>query len=245
MPIGFLTAAERDRLNCFPALIPDEDLRAFFLLSAADQQAINRQRDAHTRLGFALQLCALRYLGFAPLFPPLSSLPFSLRRCRPSASSFAPSPGARWAPRGLLLCGMPFRPSPPRARWRRGVLAPRFPPASTSGVSCRVHDAAHTSSPPGARARSGPFAPDNACGAVALASTSVATTTRQPTVSTSASWPSAPVLVYRLPPEVTEPRRRQCCGPVQGVFFLGSPLVSARSIASSSARNCSSTSCDV
>jgi hypothetical protein len=36
MPIGFLTAAERDRLNCFPALIPDEDLRAFFLLSAAD-----------------------------------------------------------------------------------------------------------------------------------------------------------------------------------------------------------------
>jgi TnpA family transposase len=66
MPIGFLTAAERDRLNCFPALIPDEDLRAFFLLSATDQQAINRQRDAHTRLGFALQLCALRYLGFAP-----------------------------------------------------------------------------------------------------------------------------------------------------------------------------------
>ena len=66
MPIGFLTAAERDRLNRFPALIPDEDLRAFFLLSEADQQAINRQREAHTRLGFALQLCALRYLGFAP-----------------------------------------------------------------------------------------------------------------------------------------------------------------------------------
>jgi TnpA family transposase len=66
MPIGFLTTAERDRLNRFPDPIPDEDLRAFFLLSEADQQAINQHREAHARLGFALQLCALRYLGFAP-----------------------------------------------------------------------------------------------------------------------------------------------------------------------------------
>src|SRR6185436_11845983 len=66
MPIGFLTATERDRLNHFPTPIPDEDVRAFFLLSEADQHVINHQREAHTRLGFALQLCALRYLGFAP-----------------------------------------------------------------------------------------------------------------------------------------------------------------------------------
>jgi len=66
MPIGFLTATERDRLNHFPTPIPDEDLRAFFWLSEADQHVINYQREAHTRLGFALQLCALRYLGFAP-----------------------------------------------------------------------------------------------------------------------------------------------------------------------------------
>ena len=36
------------------------------MLSEADQQAIHQHREAHTRLGFALQLCALRYLGFAP-----------------------------------------------------------------------------------------------------------------------------------------------------------------------------------
>ena len=66
MPIGFLTATERDQRNRFPAQIPDEDLRAFFLLSDDDQRLINQQREAHTRLGFALQLCALRYLGFAP-----------------------------------------------------------------------------------------------------------------------------------------------------------------------------------
>src|SRR5262245_5924602 len=66
MPIGFLTAAERDRLNRFPAQIPDDDLLAFFQFSEADHTAINQQREDHTRLGFALQLCARRYLGFAP-----------------------------------------------------------------------------------------------------------------------------------------------------------------------------------
>lgn len=66
MPIGFLTAADRARLNRFPAQIPHEDLSAFFLLSEADHETINQHREAHTRLGFALQLCALRYLGFAP-----------------------------------------------------------------------------------------------------------------------------------------------------------------------------------
>lgn len=66
MPIGFLTTAERDRLNRFPVSIPDDDLFAFFQLSEADHTAINQQREDHTRLGFAMQLCALRYLGFAP-----------------------------------------------------------------------------------------------------------------------------------------------------------------------------------
>src|SRR5215510_5101566 len=66
MSTGFLTPADRDRLNRFPAQIPEEDLRAFFLLSEDDQRTINQHREAHTRLGFALQLCALRYLGFAP-----------------------------------------------------------------------------------------------------------------------------------------------------------------------------------
>lgn len=66
MPLGFLTDADRARLNRFPEHIPEDDLSAFFLLSEADHHVINRQREAHTRLGFALQLCALRYLGFVP-----------------------------------------------------------------------------------------------------------------------------------------------------------------------------------
>jgi len=61
MPIGFLTAADRARLPRLPEQIPHEDLSAFFLLSEADHEVINQHREAQTRLGFALQLCALRY----------------------------------------------------------------------------------------------------------------------------------------------------------------------------------------
>jgi Domain of unknown function (DUF4158) len=54
MPIDFLTAAERERLNRFPEPIPDDDLRVFFTLSDADQLEVGKQRGAHNQLGFAL-----------------------------------------------------------------------------------------------------------------------------------------------------------------------------------------------
>jgi hypothetical protein len=46
MPIDFLTAAERERLNHFPDPIPDEDLRVFFTLSDRDTQEVRKQRGA-------------------------------------------------------------------------------------------------------------------------------------------------------------------------------------------------------
>jgi TnpA family transposase len=66
MSIGFLTAAERERWQRFPDPIPQDDLVVFFLLSDDDQRAVNRQRESPNRLGYALQLCTLRYLGFVP-----------------------------------------------------------------------------------------------------------------------------------------------------------------------------------
>jgi hypothetical protein len=61
-----LTAAARDRLNHLPAQIPNADRRAVCLLTAADPRVINQPREAHTRLGVALPLCAVRDLGCAP-----------------------------------------------------------------------------------------------------------------------------------------------------------------------------------
>ena len=66
MPISFLTAAERERWQRLPDTIPQDDLVGYFLLSEADTREVNRQREPPNRLGYALQLCTLRYLGFVP-----------------------------------------------------------------------------------------------------------------------------------------------------------------------------------
>jgi TnpA family transposase len=66
MPVDFLTDAERERWQCVPPTIPQDDLYVFFLLSEDDIREVRRQRDPQNRLGYALQLCLLRYLGFVP-----------------------------------------------------------------------------------------------------------------------------------------------------------------------------------
>lgn len=66
MPIHILVDAERDRYQRFPLSIPPQDLIAFFTLTEADRALVSRRTGDYNRLGFALQLCALRYLGFVP-----------------------------------------------------------------------------------------------------------------------------------------------------------------------------------
>ena len=66
MPGDFLNDTERERLRRFPAEIPLEDLIGYFTLSERDRVLVRGQRRDHNRLGFALQVCALRYLGFVP-----------------------------------------------------------------------------------------------------------------------------------------------------------------------------------
>ena len=66
MPVSFLTQSERERLQSFPKEISPEDITAFFTLSPTDLAIIRKQHGDYNRLGFALQLCLLRYLGFFP-----------------------------------------------------------------------------------------------------------------------------------------------------------------------------------
>jgi hypothetical protein len=66
MPIDFLTEMERARLNRFPVEISSTDLIKFFTLSATDGEWVSQIAAPHNRLGLALQLCTLRYLGFCP-----------------------------------------------------------------------------------------------------------------------------------------------------------------------------------
>jgi TnpA family transposase len=67
VPGRFLSQDERERLSHFPPDIAGDDLIVYFTLTPADVDEIGKQRGSHSRLGFALLLCALRYLGFLPL----------------------------------------------------------------------------------------------------------------------------------------------------------------------------------
>ena len=66
MPVQFLTDEERERLSQFPEQIEEEDITAFFTLSASDMKEIHKQRGEQNQLGYTIQLCALRYMGFSP-----------------------------------------------------------------------------------------------------------------------------------------------------------------------------------
>ena len=65
MPVQLFTEAERAQRDHFPEVIAYEDLVIFFTLSDRDHESIPRPSAPHNRLGYALQLCALRFMGSA------------------------------------------------------------------------------------------------------------------------------------------------------------------------------------
>src|SRR5215471_6733946 len=66
MPSTFLTFKERERLTCFPDEVPQWDLITYFTLTEHDSCLIDTYQSATNRLATALQLGAVRYLGFCP-----------------------------------------------------------------------------------------------------------------------------------------------------------------------------------
>ena len=66
MPASIFSETELARLASFPEEIPSDDLIRAFTLTGADRDLVVIRRGAANRLGLALQLCALRYLGFVP-----------------------------------------------------------------------------------------------------------------------------------------------------------------------------------
>ncbi len=60
---SLLTLAERSTLLQFPNT--EEELNRHYVFSEADLSRISQRRGEHNRLGFAIQLCYLRYPGIA------------------------------------------------------------------------------------------------------------------------------------------------------------------------------------
>lgn len=91
MPVRFLTEADRVRLSCFPSELSHDDLIRFFTLDEADLRATRKLRGDTNRLGFTLQLCALRFLGFSPddlLKPPKDVLAYLAKQLDVPAAAF-------------------------------------------------------------------------------------------------------------------------------------------------------------
>ena len=98
MPSGFLSEAERERLDGFPAQIVPGDIETYFTLSRADRAQIPRTTSAANRLGFALQLGTLRFLGFCP--DDLRATPDAVVTFVAEQLDVAPSELARYGRRG-------------------------------------------------------------------------------------------------------------------------------------------------
>ncbi len=109
MPTRFLSDAEIERLEGWPGAVDPDSLGRYFRLDVRDLEFVRRQNGASGQLGIALQLCALRWLGFFP--DDLPAAPEEAIKCLADALDvpgwaifdYSVRPQTRWEHRPLVL----------------------------------------------------------------------------------------------------------------------------------------------
>ena len=75
-PEILLTEDQRKELTQIPPAISDWEIAKYYTLSDTDLQIINQRRRDHNKIGFAVQLCCLRYPGWSLV--NVNEVPFSV-----------------------------------------------------------------------------------------------------------------------------------------------------------------------
>ena len=63
MPVSFLTIQQKERYGRYPTTVSANDLAGYFYLNDDDLDWISKKRSEATRLGYALQLTSVRFVG--------------------------------------------------------------------------------------------------------------------------------------------------------------------------------------
>jgi hypothetical protein len=78
MPVSFLSPAQRDNYGRYPDNLSPELITNHFFLDDQDCEWIARKRGDFSRLGYALQLTTVRFLG--TFFTDLTNVPQAVAR---------------------------------------------------------------------------------------------------------------------------------------------------------------------